>query len=362
MKKILIISILLFCNLLFAQRIKDISYFKGVQNEQLIGYGLVTGLAGTGDSHRSSFTLQSVISMMKRFGINAPELNLRTRNVAAVIITARVNNLLKPGGEFDIIVSSTGDATSLVGGTLLLSPMIDGNESFIAVAQGPISVGGYNLNTRSGGRLAKNHATTGRIPSGGLVRNEIVKAQMPADTISVILREPDFTTSNNVATAINGQIGANTALAIDATEIRVAIPQQNRNNIMAFLAGIEAIQVQQDVQARVVVNERTGTIVAGQNVRILPVTISHGNLNISIRSYPIISQPNSFSQGETKVFNNLVPTAEEEKPSAVTINGATTVQEVAQALNSLKISPRDIISVFQALKQAGALTGDLVII
>ncbi|MFA8341700.1 MAG: flagellar basal body P-ring protein FlgI [Rhodothermaceae bacterium] len=361
MKKILIISLIL-CNVLLAQRIKDISYFKGVQSEELIGYGIVTGLAGTGDSHRTSFTIQSIISMMKRFGINAPELNLRTRNVAAVIITARVNNLLKPGAEFDIIVSSTGDATSLVGGTLLMSPLKDGYDNFIGVAQGPVSVGGYNLNTRSGGRLAKNHATTGRVPGGGIVRNEIARASMPADTISIFLKEPDFTTSNNVATAINGQIGANTAIAIDATEIKVTVPQQNQNNVMAFIAGVEAIQVQQDVQARVVVNERTGTIVAGQNVRILPVTISHGNLNISIRSYPIISQPNSFSQGQTRVFNNLIPTTEEEKKPAVTINGATTVQEVAQALNSLNISPRDIISVFQALKQAGALTGNLVII
>lgn len=362
MKKILIISIILISNLLFAQRLKDISYFKGVQNEYLLGYGLVTGLAGTGDSHRSSFTLQSVISMMKRFGINAPQLNLRTRNVAAVMITARLNNLAKQGAEFDIVVSSTGDATSLVGGTLLLSPLLDGNESFIAVAQGPVAVGGYNLNTRSGGRLAKNHATTGRVPSGGQVRNEIVRTRIPSDTISVILKDPDFTTSNNIATAINGQIGANTAIAIDATEIKVAVPQANQNNVMAFLAGIEAIQVVQDVEARVVVNERTGTIVAGQNVRILPVTISHGNLNISIRSYPIISQPNSFSQGETKVFNNLIPTAEEEKTQAVTLDQATTVQQVATELNKLKISPRDIISVFQALKQAGALTGDLIII
>lgn len=362
MKKILIISFVIFCNLIIAQRIKDISYFKGVQSEHLIGYGLVTGLAGTGDSHRSSFTIQSVISMMKRFGINAPELNLRTRNVAAVMITARVNNFVKQGSEFDIVVSSTGDATSLVGGTLLMSPLQDGNGNFIAVAQGALSVGGYNLNTRSGGRLAKNHATTARVPGGGTVRSEITSAQIPADTVSIILKEPDFTTSNNVANAINGQIGANTAIALDATEIKVAVPQQNRNNVMNFLAGIEAIQVQQDVQARVVVNERTGTIVAGQNVRILPVTISHGNLNISIRSYPVISQPNAFSQGETKVFNNLIPTAEEEKVRAVTIDGATTVQEVAAALNSLNITPRDVISVFQALKQAGALTGDLIII
>ncbi len=347
---------------MLAQRIKDIGYFKGVQNEQLIGYGLVTGLAGTGDSHRSSFTVQSVLSMMKRFGINTPEINLRTRNVAAVMVTARVNNFLKPGAEYDVVISSNGDATSLVGGTLLLTPMMDGFENFIGVAQGPVSVGGYDLSTRSGGRLAKNHATTGRVPSGGIVRNEIPRLHFANDTISVILRDPDFSTSNNVANAVNNQIGANTAQALDATEIRIAVPQANRNNLMNFLASIETITVQQDVEARVVVNERTGTIVAGQNVRILPVTISHGNLNISIRSFPIVSQPGAFSQGQTKIFNNLVPTANEEKSSAISLAGASTVQEVADALNSLRITPRDIIAVFQAIKEAGALVAELIII
>lgn len=360
MKKLIFILVLIIS--VQAQRIKDIGYFKGVQSEELIGYGLVTGLAGSGDSYRTSFTMQSVISMMKRFGINAPETNLRTRNVAAVTITARVNNFLKSGGEFDVVISSIGDATSLMGGTLLLSPLSNKYGEMVAIAQGPISIGGYDINTKSGGRLAKNHALTGRIPGGGIMQAQIASAKLYSDTLSVMLREPDVTTSNNVAAAVNQQFGNNIAKAMDATEIKVGIPLDQRANLMSFMATLEGLQVTRDSRAKVVLNERTGTIVAGSTVRILPVTISHGSLNISIKSYPIISQPAPFSQGETVVFNNLVPSADEERNNVISIQGATNVEEVARALNELKISPRDIISVFQALKEAGALIADLIII
>ncbi len=365
MKKVLFLiliaaEILFSAELLFAQRIKDISYFKGLNTEQLIGYGLVTGLSGTGDSHRATFTVQSVINMMKKFGINTPNVNMRTRNVAAVMVTAKLNNLLKPGAEFDVTVSSLGDATSLMGGTLIYT-ILTKEGSIVATAQGPISVGGYDINTSSGGRIVKNHATTGRIPGGGIVRNEIPGVNLDPANLSVILRNPDFTTANNVANAINTLLGANTAKAIDATEIKITVPAAQQNNLPAFLAQIEGIQVQSDVIAKVVLNERTGTIVAGENVKILPVTISHGSLSINIKSFPIISQPNAFSQGETAFFNNLVPTAKENESKAVSIS-ATNVQEVATALNDLKISPRDIIAVFQALKEAGALIAELIII
>lgn len=353
---------IMFLSLLSAQRIKDIAYFKGVQNEELIGYGLITGLAGSGDSYRTSFTIQSVISMMKRFGVNAPETNLRTRNIAAVTVTCRINNSLKPGSEFDVIVSSIGDATSLMGGTLLMTPLANKFGELIAMAQGPVSIGGYDINTKSGGRLAKNHALTGRIPSGGIIQNSINIQPFNRDTINIVLREPDFTTSNNIAAAINQQFNNPIALANDATEVRIVVPADQKQNLMSFLATVETINVVRDSKAKVVLNERTGTIVAGSTVRILPATISHGSLSITIKSYPIISQPAPFSQGETVVFNNLVPTVEEEKNNAISINGATNVEEVAAALNQLKITPRDIIAVFQALKEAGALIADLVII
>ncbi|MFH1194312.1 MAG: flagellar basal body P-ring protein FlgI [bacterium] len=362
MKKIitLIILFVLLSSSVFSQRIKDIAYIKGVGNEQLIGYGLIVGLAGTGDSYRSSFTIQSIKSMLKRFGITVPEENLRTRNVAAVMVTATINNLMKQGAEFDVIVSSMGDATSLMGGTLLMTPLSGKDGAVYAMAQGPLSIGGYDINTKSGGRIAKNHATSGRIPSGGLLESPMPAISFANGPISVVLKEPDFTTANNIVNAINAKFGG-AATAVDGSEITVT-PPANDNGITGFLAELESIQVQKDVEARVVVNERTGTIVAGQNVKISPVTISHGSLNITIKSYPIISQPNGFSQGQTTTFNNLVPTVEQEGSNAVSIQGASNVQEVAAALNSLKVSPRDVIAIFQALKEAGALSAELVII
>ncbi len=363
MKKIILLIIIFLSTVSNsnAQRIKDLAYFKGISTEQLIGYGLVVGLAGTGDSHRSSFTIQSITSMLKRFGITVPETNLRTRNVAAVMITAKVNNLYKEGTEFDVVVSSMGDATSLMGATLLMTPLSGADGSVYGIAQGPISIGGFDINTGSGGRVAKNHALSGRIPGGGKLEAEIPGGEINQSELSLILREPDFTTLNNVATAINQQFGDGTASAEGASEVRLIVPN-NVTDFTSFISQLESIEVQKDVVARVVLNERTGTVVTGSNVRISPVTISHGSLNISIQSFPLVSQPNAFSQGETVLFNNLVPNADQESGNAVTIDGATNVQEVAAALNSLNVSPRDIIAVFQALKEAGALTAELIII
>ncbi len=361
-KYLLIIFIVLLTVNLNAQRIKDIAYFKGVNSEQLIGYGLVVGLAGSGDSHRSSFTVQSVTSMLKRFGITVPETNLRTRNVAAVMVTARVNNLLKPGSSFDVVVSSMGDATSLMGGTLLLTPLSGKDGNVYGMSQGPVSIGGYDINTNSGGRVAKNHALSGRIPGGGLMENKMNGGVNTQNGVSIVLQQPDFTTANNVASAISNVFGDGVAKASDASEITVTVPAEQQENLTAFLSELEKIEVERDVAAKVVLNEKTGTVVAGTNVRILPASISHGNLNISIKAFPIISQPSAFSNGETVVYNNRVPKVEQENKSTVSIEGASNVQEVAAALNSLKVSPRDIIAIFQALKEAGSLSAELVII
>ncbi|NOX18806.1 MAG: flagellar basal body P-ring protein FlgI [Chlorobi bacterium] len=359
--KILALSLL--CGtMLFGQRIKDLSYFKGVQTQQLIGYGLVVGLSGSGDSYRSLMTEQSVRSMLKRFGVTITEKNLRTRNVAAVMVTANISNLLKPGANFDVIVSSLGDASSLMGGSLLMTPLSGLDGSVFGVAQGPVSIGGYDINTSSGGRVARNVALTGRIPNGAVLDKELPGGELNKNEISVMLREPDFTTINNMAVAINKTFGDGTAETLGAAEVKVKVPAQQQTNFGAFLAQLEAIQITKDAYAKVVINERTGTIVSGEFVRIAPVTISHGGLNITIRSFPIISQPNAFSNGETTTFNNLVPTVQQESNNTIAIQGASNVQEVAAALNSLKVSPRDMIAIFQALKEAGALTADLVII
>lgn len=360
-KSLIILVLLAAAGQVHAQRIKDIAYFKGTGSEQILGYGLVVGLPGSGDTYRSSFTVQSVSSMLKRFGITVPQTDMKTRNVAAVMVTAKLNSSLKEKAEFDVTVASMGDATSLQGGVLLMTPLsaLDGN--VYAFAQGAISVGGYDVNTPSGGRITKNHTLTGRIPRGGILERAVNINSAAAQTVSIMLRDPDFTTSNNIASAVNAKAGSEIAKAIDAAEIMVTIPADKQNNMASFLAELEAIQVQSDVTARVVLNERTGTVVAGSNVKILPVTISHGNLSINIRSYPLVSQPGPFSNGSTIFFNNLVPYQQEDSSKAVALSGAATVQEVAAALNSLKVAPRDIIAIFQALKEAGALVAELVI-
>ncbi len=364
MKKQFLIFVMIsfFCTSLFAQRIKDIAYMTGDNSEQIIGYGLVVGLAGSGDTQRSSFTIQSITSMLKRFGITVPQNDLKTKNVAAVMVTTTLNSNLKTGAKFDVTVSSMGDASSLQGGTLLMTPLSGLSGTVYGFAQGPISVGGYDINTGSGGRVSKNHTLAGRVPRGGILKLPIDTDGIGADGLSLYLREPDITTSNNIANVINTAFGQSTAAAYDAGEVRINIPAARTNNIVGFLAELEALTVVIDNSAKVVLNERTGTVVAGANVRISPVTISHGGLNINIRSFPMISQPNGFSNGETTVFNNLVPTASQDSTTAIAINGASNVQEVAAALNSLRVSPKDIIAIFQALKEAGALVGELVII
>lgn len=364
MKKLIIIFslILIIQTVSVAQRIKDITYLTGENSEQIIGYGLVVGLSSTGDSHRSIFTVQSITSMLKRFGITVPQSDLRTKNVAAVMVTATLNSYLKQGAKFDVTVSSLGDASSLLGGTLLMTPLSGMNGTVYGMAQGPVSVGGYDISTPTGNRVAKNQTLAGRVPMGGVLKEAVLQNPISKQDLSLYLIRPDMTTSFNVTTVINTKFGDGTAISTDATEIKVKVPTDRQNDIVGFIAEMESIPVSIDNTAKVVLNERTGTIVAGSNVKILPVTISHGNLNITIRSYPIISQPGAFSSGRTEVFNNIIPYVSQDSTNSVAIEGASNVQEVAAALNSLKVRPIDIIQIFQALKEAGALVAELVII
>ncbi len=346
-----------------AQRIKDIAYLSGSEVEQVIGYGLVVGLAGTGDSHRSAFTIQSVTSMLKRFGITVPQSQLKTKNVAAVMVTATLNSFLKSGSKFDVNVSSLGDSKSLAGGTLLMTPLSGMSGDVYGLAQGPMSVGGYDLQTSSGGRVSKNHTSAGRIPRGGVLKRDINPLVDYSSGLSVFLKNPDLSTASNMSNAINSAFGPNTAKANDASEIVVTVPADKQENVVAFLAELESLEINIDYIAKVVLNERTGTVVAGAHVKIMPVSITHGNLNIDVKSMPVISQPGAFSRtGRTVFFNNLVPEVTEDTSKTVAISGASNVQEVAAALNSLNVSPQDIISIFQALKESGALVAELVII
>ncbi|MDA3859906.1 MAG: flagellar basal body P-ring protein FlgI [Melioribacteraceae bacterium] len=346
-----------------AQRIKDIAYLSGSEVEQIIGYGLVVGLAGTGDSHRSAFTVQSVTSMLKRFGITVPQSKLKTKNVAAVMITATLNSFLKTGSKFDVNISSLGDSKSLAGGTLLMTPLSGINGDVYGFAQGPLSVGGYDVQTSSGGRVSKNHTSAGRVPRGGVLKRDINPMVDYSSGLSVLLKNPDLSTASNMSNIINTAFGDNTAKANDASEIVVTIPADKQENIVQFLAELESLEVTIDYIAKVVLNERTGTIVAGAHVKIMPVSITHGNLNIDVKSMPVISQPGAFAKkGRTVFFNNLIPEATEDSSKTIALDAASNVQEVAAALNSLHVSPQDIISIFQALKESGALVAELVII
>lgn len=365
MKKIIYIVLILILaqSLSNGQRIKDIAYINGSSSTQVFGYGLVIGLARTGDSQSSAFTIQSIASMLKKFGITIPDRDVRTRNVAAVMVTATVNSYLKPGGKFDVTVSSIGDARSLQGGTLLLTPLttVEG-EKILGFAQGALSVGGFDYSTSTGSRVAKNHVLTGRVPQGGIVKESIGADMLDNNELKIYLKSPDLTTVNNVVLAVNQKFNQDIAKASDMSEITVKVPDNFKDNVVSFMAQLETITVQSDFPARVVLNERTGTVVAGEAVQIKPVTISHGGLNIVIRNYPIISQPGAFSNGNTVTMDNIIPYVNEDSTTVRAINGATTVQEVANALNSLKVSPQDIIAIFQAIKEAGALVGELVIL
>jgi flagellar P-ring protein FlgI len=344
-------------------RVKDIAYVQGVKSQQLIGYGLVVGLNGTGDSQRSTFTLQSVSSMLKRFGITVPQNDLRLRNVAAVIVTSTVPGFAKEGGQIDVLVSSLGDATGLQGGTLLMTPLSGIDGSVYAIAQGAVSVGG--LSVRAGGsEVRRNHTAAGRVP-GGAVLEKSVGGDFSKDwALHVVLTQSDFTTSARVAGAINAKFKDTIATSKDGSTIAIAVPQAYRSDgkFVEFISEVELIEISPDVAARVIINERTGTVVIGGNVSILPVAISHAGLNIEVQSTPVISQPNAFSQGQTVMTQMTSIKAGEDSTSVYALNGAATVQDVAKALNSMRVAPRDIIAIFQALKESGALKAELVII
>lgn len=346
-----------------AIRIKDIATVQGVRGQQLIGYGLAVGLNGTGDTQRSTFTLQSVASMLKRFGITVPQNDLRLRNVAAVMVTATVPGFARAGGTVDVIVSSMGDATSLQGGTLLMTPLSGIEGTVYGMAQGPLSVGGMSVRA-NGNEIRRNHTATGRIPGGAILERAVTSTIIQDSTIGVSLLEADFTTAVRIAEAINTKIGERVAFAQDASSITVQVPSGFRadGRLVEFISMVELLEVTPDVAAKVIINERTGTIVVGGAVTLLAAAISHGGLNIEIESVPVISQPGPFSQGQTVSTQLTAVYAGEDSATVMAFDGAATVQDVARTLNALKVAPRDMIAIFQALKRSGALNAELVII
>ena len=344
-------------------RIKDIADIRGLSSVQLVGYSLVVGLDGTGDGRRSLFTQQSIRNMLQNFGLTVDDERMTTRNVAAVMVTAVISPFSKVGSKVDVVVSSMGDASSLEGGTLLLTPLQGKDGSSYAYAQGSVSIGGVNIETIGGERFRKNYALVGRVPNGAIVEQNIPVSLGEEGTIDLLLKEPDFTTAMRVAQAVDSAFGAEIAYPMDAATIHIEVPDayNDARRMVSMIAMLESIEVVPDQVARVVINERTGTIVVGGHVRLSAAAVSQGDLTVKISTVPVISQPSAFSQGETVVVPQTMTTVEESAENVMVLNEPASVSDLADALNALQVSPRDIISIFQALKQAGALQAELII-
>ncbi len=343
-------------------RVKDLVMIAGARDNQLIGYGLVSGLLGEGDKNQI-YTVQSIANMLQRFGIAVPAATLQSKNIAAVLITADIPPFLKPGARLDVNVSSMGDAKTLQGGVLLQTPLIGADGKVYAVAQGPLAVGGFGAGAggAGGASVQKNHPTTAQIINGALVEQEIPATIVRENQIELLLREPDFTSATRLAAAINEKF-TNSCEALDATSVRVRLPERWQGSPVPFIAQLEALEITPDTPARIIINERTGTIVANARIRIASCAIAHGNLTINIASTIDVSQPAPFSQtGETVATPRTETTATESKGVLVALPEMPTVEKVASSLNALGVTPRDVMSIFQAMKQAGALQAELII-
>ena len=344
-----------------AARIKDLTVVEGGRDNQLVGYGLVVGLAGKGDS-KLSYTVQSIANALQRYGINVPANAIKSDNVAAVMITADIPAFAKPGTRLDVTISSIGDAKTIQGGTLLQAPLLGADETVYAVAQGALAVGGFlgGEGGPGGATVQKNHPTVGIISGGALVEREIPAQIVNNNSIELLLLNADYASAARMAEAVNG-VFPGTALAKNASAVNIAVPEEYRNYEVNFIASLGAIELIPDTVARVVINERTGTIIATQSVRISTVAVSHGSLTISIASNLNVSQPEPFSAGVTTVTPSTQTTATEQKGGFKVVDEFPTIQQVASALNALGLTTRDMMAIFQSMKKAGALQAELIL-
>src|SRR5690554_5655252 len=343
-------------------RVKDVARIHGVRENQIYGLGLVVGLQGTGDGAGSRANIQMIANMLEGFGITVSANDLRMRNIAAVTVTADLPSSLRSGDRIDVTVSSIGDARSLQGGLLLQTPLQAANGQIFAVAQGSVSIGGFVVRGGGGGAQV-NHATVGTIPNGAIVERELMKDDLANDgQISLVLFEPDFTTASRLAKVVNDVYGETLASAYDQSTVDIMVPEEYLSNLVGFIAELEELPIRPDVNARVVINERTGTVVMGASVRVATVAVSHGNLKVQVKNELVVSQPPSLSGGSTVVGQASTLDVDEEHSQFTVLGGAPNVQDLVDALNAVGATPRDIIAILQAIKAAGALFGELVII
>ncbi len=343
-----------------AARIKDIGSISGVRTNQLIGYGLVIGLKGTGDKVQTIFTTQSLANMLEKMGIRVDPLATKVKNIAAVMVTADLPPFAKVGNRIDVVVSSIGDATSIEGGVLVLTPLKGADGQVYGVAQGPIVVGGF-LASGQGASLTKNHPTVGRIANGLAVEKELNYGDYRLDTVTISLKAPDFTNTRRVVERINS-VFEGAAVARDGGTITVNTPEELKANPVKFVSIIENLQIKPDSQAKIVVDEKNGTVVIGENVTIATVAIAHGNISVQIKEDTRVSQPMPFGQGRTVASPDTKMKVEEEKAKFIVVEGGVTIRELVKALNAIGVSPRDMITILQTIKAAGALHAELEVI
>jgi flagellar P-ring protein precursor FlgI len=344
-----------------ASRLKDLTLIEGGRDNQLVGYGLVVGLAGDGDSNAAT-TLRSVANLLQRHGLSVSQQDIKAKNAAAVMITADIAAFLKPGARIDVTVASLGDAKSLQGGVLLQTPLVGADGRVYAVAQGPVAVGGFlgGSGGSGGATVQKNHPTVGSISNGAIVEREIESQFVRDSKLRLLLHNPDFTSAARMAQAVNAT-WPNAATALDAATVEVALPENFRGREVGFVSELGTIEVAPDTLARIVINERTGTIVATSTVRLSQVAIAHGALTITVTSNPTASQPGPFSGGSTVVLPSTQTSVNEGKGSFIVFNDPPTIERLAAALNALGVSSREMMAIFQTLKRSGALQAELVI-
>jgi flagellar P-ring protein precursor FlgI len=381
-----ILAVLLAASSVEAARLKDIAFFKGVRSNQLVGYGLVVGLNGTGDSTNVEFTIRSIANMLERMGINVPRERIlmnRPKNVAAVMVTATLPPFSTIGNRIDVSVSSIGDSTNLAGGMLLMAPLVGADRQVYAVAQGAVATGGFAVSGASGSSVQKNHPTAGLISGGALIEREVPVTLDGKKELSLTLFHPDFTTAEKVKEVINRTMGGVYSRCVDSGTIRIAVPDSHQDRVPEWMASLERLEVTPDSVAKVILNEKTGTVVLGEKVRISTVAVAHGNLSIQIKERYNVSQPLPFSPEPRVGASSIVIPPREGTGPMVTPGGATVVTpessitvkeegkpmiilpsgadlgEVVKALNNIGATPRDLIAILQAIKAAGALQADL---
>lgn len=364
-----------------AARIKDIASIQGIRSNELVGYGLIIGLDGTGDKAGTGFTIQSLANMIERLGLHVDQSSISVKNVAAVMVTASIPPFARIGNRIDVIVSSIGDCKSLQGGTLLLTPLRGVDRNVYALAQGPVSVGGFSA---GGGGVTKNHPTVGRISDGAAIEREIPVSLKDKEDLVVALSAPDFTTSVRMSEAINNNFGRVVADSVDSGTLRVRVPEDFKGRVAEMVAKLENVNVTPDIVAKVILNEKTGTVVIGENVRISAVAVAHGNLTVNIKEQTEVSQPAPLAPappagaaakklpvgragvvapgGNTVVTAKSEVSVQEEPKSIVLMSGTSTIGELVRALNAIGVTPRDLITIFQTIHAAGALHAELELI